>query len=169
MREKWYSSLSCSSRRKPRKTLAAATAGSTVGATSWYLLGRKWGSRRVHRFVDRYGCWLLLGEDDVSRSEAWFERHQRAATFVGRLVPGVRSLISLPAGIARMPLPSFLAFTAAGSLLWSAVLISAGYLLADAYERARDVVGPIGSILLALAVVFVVGRYVVRRRRVAAP
>ena len=148
--------------------IASAAAGSTVGAAGWYLLGRAWGSGRVHRFIERHGCWMLLETDDVSRAEAWFERHQGVATFVGRLMPGVRSLISVPAGMARMPPVLFLAYTAAGSVLWTIALTAAGYLLADAYEKASDVVGPIGTILLASAVAFVVGRYLLRRRRRAA-
>lgn len=145
--------------------VASASAGSTLGASGWYLLGRAWGSGRVHRFFDRYGCWVLLEAEDVSRAEAWFKRHQGIATFFGRLIPGVRSLISLPAGTARMPRALFLAYTVAGTTLWTIALTAAGYLLADAYEQAREIVGPIGSILLGAAVAFVVGRYLVRRHR----
>ena len=147
--------------------VASAGAGSTLGATAWYFVGRSWGSGGVHRFVERHGCWLLLEVDDVSRAEAWFKRHQGLATFLGRLMPGVRSLISVPAGIARMPPALFLAYTVAGSVLWTIALTLAGYLLADAYRKASEAVGPVGSILLGGAVLLAVGRYVVRRRRAA--
>lgn len=145
--------------------IASAGAGSTVGATGWYLLGRAWGRGQVHRFIERYGCWLLLDAADVKRAEAWFERHQGLATFLGRLMPGVRSLISVPAGMAGMPPMLFLAYTVAGSVLWTIALTAAGYMLADAYQQASEAIGPVGTILLASAVVFVVARYFVRRRR----
>lgn len=144
--------------------VAAATAGSTVGASTWYVLGRRWGRAGVHRFVERHGRWVLLDVEDVERAEDWFERHQGRATFLGRLMPGVRSLISVPAGVARMPFPRFLAYTTAGSLLWTAALTLAGYLLADAYEKTRQVVGPIGSVLFGALLLFLIVRYVRRQR-----
>ena len=145
--------------------IASGSAGSTFGATAWYVLGRAWGSRGMHHFVARHGRWVLLDVDDVVRAEAWFRRHQRRATFLGRLMPGVRSLISVPAGVARMPLPLFLAYTVAGTVLWTAALTLAGYLLADAYERIRDIVGPIGSILFGGFVLLLIVRYIRRHRR----
>ena len=101
----------------------------------------------------------------MTRAEDWFNRHKRRATFFGRLMPGVRSLISVPAGVAKMPTPVFLLFTIAGTVLWTAALTVAGYLLADAYEKIRDVVGPVGSILFGAVVLILVVRYVRRQRR----
>jgi membrane protein DedA with SNARE-associated domain len=147
--------------------IAAGSAGSTAGATVWYALGRAWGSAGVHRFVERHGRWVLLDVRDVTRAEAWFRRHQRRATFFGRLLPGVRSLISVPAGVARMPLPLFLTYTIAGTVLWTSALTVAGYLLADAYERTRAVVGPIGSILVGGVLLLLVIRYIKRQRTAA--
>ena len=141
-----------------------ASAGSTAGASVWYVLGRMWGRARVHRFIGRYGRWVLLDVSDVERAEAWFDRHQRSATFVGRLLPGVRSLISIPAGITRMPVWLFLAFTAAGTVLWTTALTLTGYLLADAYRRTENIVGPIGTVLLITVVGILVFRYVRRQR-----
>lgn len=145
--------------------IASGSTGSAAGATVWYVLGRSWGSHGMHRFVERHGRWLLLDIEDVTRAENWFNRHQRRATFLGRLMPGVRSLISVPAGVARMPAPVFLLYTIAGTVLWTAVLTVAGYLLADAYERIRDVIGPVGSILFAAVVLLLVVRYVRRQRK----
>ena len=146
--------------------IVSATVGSASGATVWFVLGRRWGKRGVHRFVAQHGKWLLLDQDDVARAEAWFARHQKSATFFGRLLPGVRALISVPAGVARMRTPLFLAFTIAGTAIWTVALTVAGYLLADAYERARDVIGPIGTILFVGFVAMLVIRHV-RRRRLA--
>jgi membrane protein DedA with SNARE-associated domain len=146
--------------------IASGSAGSAAGATVWYGLGRAWGRDGMHRFVERHGRWLLLDTEDVKRADAWFRRHQRRATFFGRLVPGVRSLISVPAGVARMPAPVFLLYTVAGTVLWTAALTIAGYLLAGAYERMRDIVGPIGSILFGTVVVVLVVRHLRRRASV---
>ena len=147
--------------------IASGSAGSASGATVWFVLGRAWGSDGMHRFVERHGRWLLLDVEDVTRAEKWFNEHKRRATFFGRLMPGVRSLISVPAGVARMPRPVFLIYTVAGTVLWTAALTIAGYLLADAYERIRDVVGPVGTILFAAVVLVLVFRYVRRQRRKA--
>ena len=143
----------------------ASSAGSIIGATVWYVLGRRWGRTGVRSFVERHGVWLLLDVADVTRAEAWFSRHKRVATFVGRLVPGVRSLISIPAGVTRMPAPQFLLFTAAGSTLWNGALIGAGYLLAGAYHRVADAVGPVGTVMFVAVLVTLVVRYVRRRRQ----
>jgi membrane protein DedA with SNARE-associated domain len=148
--------------------LLASTAGSTAGAAGWYVIGRRWGSRGVTRFVSRHGVWLLLDVHDVRKAETWFANHKRRSTFFGRLVPGVRSLISIPAGVTGMrPLP-FLASTVAGSALWNGILIGAGYLLAGAYHQAADTVGPIGSIVFGAVFLTLLIRFVRRRRRAAA-
>ena len=149
--------------------IASGSAGSTIGATAWYVLGRAWGSEGMHRFVERHGRWFLLDVDDVRRAESWFRRHQRRATFFGRLMPGVRSLISVPAGVSRMPAPLFLVYTIAGTVLWTAALTLAGYFLADAYEKASSVIGPFGSILFAALVIFLVVRFVRRQRAARRP
>ena len=145
--------------------IASGSAGSAAGATVWFYLGRAWGSHGMHRFVERHGRWLLLDIEDVTRAETWFNEHKRRATFFGRLMPGVRSLISVPAGVAKMPAPVFLLYTIAGTVLWTAALTVAGYLLADAYEKIRDVVGPIGSILFGAVVLLLVVRYIRRQRK----
>lgn len=146
--------------------IASGSAGSTFGASIWYLLGRRWQSDGMRRFVARYGRWLLLDAEDVQRAEAWFQRNQKSATFFGRLVPGVRSLISVPAGMTRMPAPTFLLYTIAGTTIWTTALTVAGYLLADAYEKTREVVGPIGSVLFGGMVLVLIVRYM--RRQLAA-
>ena len=141
-----------------------ATAGSVLGALVLYALGAVWGMERVCATADRVP---LMHARDVERAVAWFQRHGRSAVFLGRLVPGVRSLISIPAGIDRMPLPQFVGFTAAGSLLWNAVLIGAGYLLASRWHVVERYVGGASNVVYALialvVVVFVVRRW--RRRR----
>ena len=100
-----------------------ATLGSMLGAIFFYYIGLALGPRRSHAFLDRLP---LVETEDVDKTFAWFERHGRSAVFLGRMVPIVRSFISVPAGVVRMPFGQFLLFTAGGSLIWNTVLVSLG-------------------------------------------
>lgn len=145
--------------------VAAATAGSVVGA--WLLYGvSAWvGPDRLRRFVIRFGRWLRIGADDLDRAEGWFDRRADAAVLLGRCAPLIRSLISVPAGFRRMPLLRFTAYTAVGSLVWNVALISAGAILGDRWHEVGDVIGLLQAVvLLALgaAAALVVWRRVVR-------
>ena len=137
--------------------LVAAVLGSVLGAVVLYAGAAKLGERRATDLLARLP---LVDRADVERASAWFERHGRTAIFFGRLVPGVRSLISLPAGAQRMPLGQFLLFTTAGSTVWCAALVGAGYALGTQWERVgqyADIVGwAVVVVLAAVAVVFVV-------------
>lgn len=142
-----------------------ATAGSVVGALLLYWAGVGWGVERLCRLADRLP---LVGPDDVERSIAWFESHGRTAVFVGRFVPGVRSLISIPAGIHRMPLLPFTGYTAAGSLVWNAVLIGAGYELGSQWHVVERFAGDVSNgvyVVLGVAVLVLVVRRVRHRSR----
>ncbi|MCZ2811133.1 MULTISPECIES: DedA family protein [unclassified Modestobacter] len=105
-----------------------ATVGSVLGAIVLYWVGRLFGPRRSHAFLDRLP---LVETADVDRTFEWFARHGRAAVFFGRMVPIVRSFVSVPAGVVKMPMPQFLLFTAAGSLLWNSLLIGLGVAAGD--------------------------------------
>ncbi|RBY92800.1 DedA family protein [Blastococcus sp. TF02A-30] len=109
-----------------------ATLGSILGAVFFYYVGRALGPRRSHAFLDRLP---LVETEDVDKTFAWFERHGRSAVFFGRMVPIVRSFISVPAGVVRMPFWQFLVFTAAGSLIWNSLLIGLGVAAGDFVER----------------------------------
>lgn len=144
--------------------LGLATLGSYLGAVLLYFLGARLGEERV---VNGLSKLPLMDREDFERAARWFERHGRAAVFFGRLVPGVRSLISLPAGAEHMPLGTFTVFTIGGSLLWNVLLIALGYLLGtqyhlvDQYSQYLDIV-----LYLALAAFVVwLGIRRVRRRR----
>ncbi|GAB4080985.1 hypothetical protein GCM10028783_19330 [Modestobacter muralis] len=108
-----------------------ATLGSVIGALVLYWIGRALGPRRSHAFLDRLP---LVETTDVDRTFAWFEKHGRSAVFFGRMVPIVRSFVSVPAGVVKMPLPQFLLFTTAGSLIWNSVLIGLGVAAGDFVE-----------------------------------
>ena len=130
--------------------VAAGTAGSVAGAVVWYAAGRAFGEARMLALIDRYGFWLTISRDEAERAVAWFARRGAVAVFLGRLVPGVRTLISGPAGLAAMPFAPFLAVTAAGSLVWVVLLTFAGYLLEANHDRVAHLLDPATKIILAL-------------------
>ncbi|WP_185994466.1 DedA family protein [Nocardioides campestrisoli] len=131
-----------------------ATVGSVVGALLLYWAGAVWGAERVCVLADRLP---LLHRRDVERSLDWFARHGRTAVLVGRVVPGVRSLVSIPAGVDRMPLPAFVGYTALGSLAWNALLVGAGYQLGARWHLVEGYVGSASRVIvvvLALAAAY---------------
>src|SRR3954469_25908858 len=113
-------------------TIVCATIGSVAGAVVLYLVGRALGERRSRAFLDRLP---LVETEDVDRTFEWFEKHGRTAVFFGRMVPIVRSFISVPAGVVRMPLVPFVVYTAAGSLIWNSVLVGLGIAAGDLIEN----------------------------------
>jgi membrane protein DedA with SNARE-associated domain len=111
----------------------------------------------VRAWVTEHGRWLTLHCDDIDRATRWFRRHGGLAVFIGRLVPGVRTFISLPAGFAGQALPSFIAFSAVGTLIWTTALTGAGRLLGRNYERVSAVLDPATWVVFgAVVVVYVV-------------
>ncbi len=151
--------------------IIAATVGSVVGAWVLYGLSAAVGPVRLRAVVIRYGTWIGFGETDLDRAEAWFDRRSRSAVLLCRCVPLLRSLISIPAGFRRMPLGTFTLFTLIGSLVWNTILITAGYLLAEQWEKLLDYTEPFQTlvmILIGVVVVALVVRKVVVTRRTRA-
>lgn len=128
------------------------TLGSLAGALVLYGLGAALGRDRTRRLAARLP---LVKLTDVDRAEAWFERHGTKAVLIGRLVPVVRSLISVPAGVERMRLPSFVLLTTAGSAVWNGVLVGAGYQLGERWHLVERYVGVLQRLVIVLAVVAV--------------
>lgn len=104
------------------------TLGSVVGAVMLYVIGALFGRARVRAIVNRLP---LIELSDVDKAEAWFEKHGVKSIFFGRMVPLVRSFISIPAGLERMPIGTFLLFTTLGSLIWNTIFVMAGYVLGE--------------------------------------
>jgi membrane protein DedA with SNARE-associated domain len=151
--------------------IIAATIGSVVGAWVLYGFSAAVGPVRLRAVVIRYGTWIGFGEADLDRAEAWFDRRSRSAVLVCRCVPLIRSLISIPAGFRRMPLVTFTIFTLIGSLVWNTVLVTAGYVLADQWERILDYTEPFQNLVVLLIGVLLVAlivRKVVLTKRVRA-
>jgi len=147
-------------------TVIWATVGSIVGALTLYWAGAVMGAARLGRIAAKLP---LMSERDVTRAWGTFERWQQPAVFWGRLVPGVRSLVSIPAGAQRMPLPRFVTLTAVGSFIWNLTLVSAGWWLGDRYGDTATVSRWLNIGAAAAAVGFV-GWFVtakVRQRRSA--
>jgi membrane protein DedA with SNARE-associated domain len=118
--------------------IAWTTAGSVVGALALYYLGALLGRERIRAIVEKLP---LVDVSDVDKTEEWFGKHGSKAVFFGRMVPVFRSLISIPAGIERMPLPKFVGLTAAGSLIWNTALIMAGFLLGEKWHLVEEYAG----------------------------
>lgn len=144
----------------------AGTLGSVLGALPLYYIGRLVGRERLSRWADEHGKWLALSGRDVDKASEWYERHGSKTVLFGRLVPGVRSLVSIPAGVAGMNLPKFLGYTAVGAGLWSALLAYLGQLLGQNYEAVERYLGPVAFVVIGGLVVFGIVA-VVRRRRAA--
>lgn len=132
--------------------ILAATVGSVVGA--WLLYGvSAWiGPDRLHQFIVRHGRWFGVKERDLVRAEDWFDRRSGTAVLIGRCVPLIRSVVSIPAGFRRMPILRFTAFTALGSLMWNTALIGAGAILGDRWKQVGDVVGLLQGVVIVAIV-----------------
>jgi membrane protein DedA with SNARE-associated domain len=143
--------------------IAAGSIGSLAGAIGWYYVGRRIGERRLRDWVDRHGRWLALSGEDIDRAARWFDRRGGAAVFVGRLIPGVRTFVSVPAGFAKMPLLPFLTYSALGTVLWTSALAAAGFMLGARYEKVSGLLDIVTWVVLG-AVLVAYLRRVVRRR-----
>ena len=146
--------------------ILAATVGSVGGALIMYWIAAVIGDERLHAFTRRFGKWVQIREADLNRAEEWFDRHATSAVLLGRCVPLIRSVVSIPAGFRRMKLVPYIAYTFAGSLVWNVLLIGAGSLLGDNWERVGSYVGVFQWVVIALVIAaaarFVLGVY--RRR-----
>ena len=132
----------------PLWVVLAGTAGSVLGALLWFWVGLALGRARFLSFVERHGLWLTLDRAEAERALDWFDRHGGMAVFFGRMVPGVRTLISVPAGMARMPFLPFLGWTTLGSALWVGLLTAAGYVLESQYQRVASWLDPVTTLLV---------------------
>ncbi|SMO60459.1 DedA family protein [Paracoccus laeviglucosivorans] len=139
-------------------TILIGTIGSTIGTTAWYLIGMWIGEARLKRFAAKHGRLLTLSPSDIDNARGWFEKHGGTAVFFGRMLPAIRTLISVPAGLARMPFWKFLAYTAAGSAIWTGILTFAGLILHENYTRVEGYIDPLSK----LVVITVVAAYLYR-------
>ena len=132
--------------------LVASTAGSLSGALILYALGR-WGGRNL---ILRYGRFLRVKEADLDRAEGWFDKYDQWVVLFGRMVPGVRSVVSSPAGMLRTPFLQFVLLTTAGSAAWNALLLGAGWYLGENWQQIQGIVGSVSNLVLILVAVALV-------------
>lgn len=140
----------------------AATLGSVLGAIALYYIGKLVGGVRLIGWADRYGKWLGVSGKDIQRAVRWFDKHGNAVVFFCRFVPGIRSLISIPAGMASMSMLPFVLYTSIGSALWVVALAYVGRLLGDNYELVDTYIGPLGTLIVALVGLTLLGWIVLR-------
>ena len=146
------------------EAIVAATTGSVAGAAVLYALGRHGG----RPLLLRYGRVLRLDDRRLDRADDWFDRHGPKIVFLGRMLPGVRSIVSVPAGLSEMRVPVFVALTALGSALWNGALIGAGWALGSRWEEVGEVIGPLTLPVIVTVTVLSVGYAVLRVRQTRA-
>lgn len=140
--------------------IVAGTAGSVIGALLWYWVGLGIGMARLSRLAQGYGHWLTIDQRDIDRAVDWFGRFGWWAVFFGRMVPTIRTLISVPAGLVRMRILPFLIITTLGSAIWVTALTVAGYLLDAQFQRVEEWVNPVSNAVVAGLVLWYLARVV---------
>ena len=133
----------------------AGLIGTVVGALPWYGIGRLVNEERLELWLEKNGRWLGINPQELARSRKWFNRYGVSLVFWGRLVPGIRTLISVPAGIELMPMTPFLIWTTAGSLIWTLFLTITGFYLGDNYANIATWISPFSSIF-KIIIVFII-------------
>jgi membrane protein DedA with SNARE-associated domain len=139
-------------------TILAGTAGAMLGNWFWYWLAIKFGDARMQVFIDKYSRWLTLDWDEVERGERLFARHGSIIVLIARMLPTLRSLISVPAGLFKLSLGRFLVFSTIGTLGWSAALAGGGYFLGSQFEDIEAWLGPLSTGVITLIVLTYVWR-----------
>jgi membrane protein DedA with SNARE-associated domain len=132
--------------------IIAGTIGSVLGALPLYYAGRALGEERPERWVERYGRWTLLRGKDVERASARFSGHSFVDVIIAQMLPGVRGLISIPAGVARMNVGLFLLANLIGTVVWCAVLAVAGRILGANFTKIHKFLGPVGWTILGVLI-----------------
>lgn len=131
----------------------AGLLGTLLGAFPWYGLGRLVNEKKLETWLSKYGKWLGVSPNELYRSRIWFNRHGNALVFWGRLIPGIRTLISVPAGIELMPIIPFVLWTTAGSLIWVIFLTIAGIFLGESYNLVELWIEPISKVIKLIFIV----------------
>lgn len=148
--------------------IAFATAGSVGGAVILYGIGLLIDVERLERIVDRYGHILRIKREDIRRADAWFDNYGYWTVLFCRMVPLVRSLISIPAGMSNMRFGLFLLFTTIGTLAWNTILVLIGAALGDSWEQVlyyMDIYSNIVYVVLAIGAIALVALYIRKRRK----
>lgn len=143
-----------------------ATAGAMLGNFLWYLFARSIKPERFRHFIERHGRWITMDWRDVEKMQRHFDRHGGGIVLVGRMIPALRTFISIPPGLLRMPVASYLLWSTLGTALWSAALAACGYALGAGFERIEDVAAPITTGIVLIAILWYAWRQLTWNRRV---
>ena len=144
--------------------ILAGAIGSLAGVLPWFFIGKLVGKDRLMIWADRHGRWLTLSGEDIEKSYQWFHRHGQNAVLFGRLIPGIRTYISVPAGISDINFLQFLIYSLIGTAAWTALLTFGGYVLGENYQLIERFIGPIAIIVIASLVIGLVV-FVLRRKQ----
>ncbi len=144
----------------------AGSIGSLLGAGFWYYIGHRLGRERLIGWAERHGAWVAMTPDDIERGTGWFQRHGAVSVFFCRLLPFLRTVISIPAGVTGMSLAPFLIYSALGTFIWTAALAWGGQVLGNQFPQIEDVLGYVSwAIILGAVAWYVYGVVRVRRAR----
>ena len=147
--------------------IAAGVIGTILGAIPWYYAGLLLGQERLQALAARYGKWIGISEKDLEKSVNWFQKYGSTAVLLGRMVPGIRTLISVPAGITKMPLIPFFLYSTIGTIGWVTLLTYAGYFLGKNYKLVEDYIDVITKVVVfgvLIAIISFVGYRLWKRR-----
>ena len=133
--------------------IIAGSCGSILAATILYWIGRTLNEDRLSAWLERYGKWIFISSNDLKKASGWFNQHGRKIVFFGRIIPTVRSIISIPAGMARMPFGLFLLYSSFGTIIWTSILASLGYYLGNNYEKYIPWLAYIANTVLAFLII----------------
>jgi membrane protein DedA with SNARE-associated domain len=143
----------------------AGVIGTILGAFPWYYAGKILGEERLKSLADRYGKWITVSSQDIDKATRWFNRYGNKAVLLGRLVPGVRTLISLPAGLSNMPLAPFVIYSTLGTTAWVMLLTFLGFMLGEKYELVEQYLDPVSKIVLVFLIVAFIAWVVIKQRK----
>ena len=130
----------------------AGLIGTVIGALPWYGIGRIVNEEKLEKWLERNGRWVGIKPQDLARSRKWFNKYGVSLVFWGRLVPGIRTLISVPAGVELMPITPFLVWTAAGSFIWTLFLTLTGFYLGDSYGNIEKWMSPFSNVFKVIII-----------------
>lgn len=146
--------------------IVAGTVGSVLGSLPLYFAGRGFGEEHFKELADRHGRWLTVSALDIERAKKWFDKYGGWALLVGRLIPGVRSLISIPAGLGRMSTALFLIYTTIGMAVWTTILASLGYFLRANFIKVEEYLNPISYVVVGGLIILYIYRVITHQKRV---
>ena len=144
--------------------IASGTTGAMLGNIIWYLAARALGIERIEPIVRRWGRWITITWPELRRAEKWFRKNGTLFVSLGRLLPTIRSLVSIPAGLLKMRFRTFFIASTIGTAVWTALLTGAGYVLGEQYHDIDKIIGPASNAIIILLVIIYVYRLWTHRR-----